>query len=279
MRRRLLVVSLNIYRRWYMFLSVILVAIVEIAVALSSLAHNRQNDDALGPKLELYLGSVVTSLDPRVPEALKKIDGTGRRLLAARGYLRSARGLGSRWSWSDEEIKKYKESDEYREALAELEKIKKKFEEQNPGYSLHVNTEVRSLETQIEKWNETPSVRSAGDEILSSALKEIAKPSYKDVPDKRSIAGFQQFLRSYRLNQDPTVAAPGLSPHGQMRAFDFQIKQGNKIIAGTETAKIDTVWEREGWTQRLNNAVTSASQKFSGPLLSPREPWHYTFTP
>jgi hypothetical protein len=64
-----------------------------------------------------------------------------------------------------------------------------------------------------------------------------------------------------------------------MRAFDFQIKQGNKIIARPETATIEAVWERQDWAQRLKNAVMLASRKFTGPLTSPPEPWHYTFTP
>jgi hypothetical protein len=269
----------NLYCPRYMFVAVILLAVVEVAVAPCSFALSGQNDEDIGPKLELYLAGVSTSLDKRVLEAIGKIDGTRRRLLALRGYLRSARSVGSRWSWSEEEINRYKESDEYRQALAEIEKVKKKFEELNPGHSLHVNTEVRSLETQIEKWNETASVQSAADDIFNSALKELTKPAYKEVPDKRGLASFQQFLRSYNLQQEPTVALPGLSPHGQMRAFDFQIKQGNKIIAKPDTATIETVWEREGWAERLKNAVMRASQKFTGPLLSPREPWHYTFNP
>jgi hypothetical protein len=212
-------------------------------------------------------------------EALGKVDGAARRLLAVRGYLRSARIINTRWSWSEEEVERYKESDEYRQTVAEIEKVKKKFEELNPGYSLHVNTEIRSIDTQVERWNKTGSVRSAADDIFNSALKEISKPSYQGAPNKRSLARFQQFLRSYRLIQEPAVAVPGLSPHGRMRAFDFQIKQGDKIIARPETATIEAVWERQGWAQRLKNAVMAASRKFTGPLSSPHEPWHYTFTP
>jgi hypothetical protein len=257
----------------------ILLLVVETAFTPCSFALSRRPDENINPKLEIYLTSVITRLDKRILEAVEKIDGTGRRLLAVRGYLRSARILDSRWSWSEEEVKRYKASGEYRQVVAEIEKIKKKFEELNPGYSLHVNTEVRSLDTQVEKWNETVSVRSAADDIFNSALKEITKPSYKGVPDKRSLARFKQFLRSYKLMQEPAVAVPGLSPHGQMRAFDFQIKQGNKIIARPETATIETVWESQDWAQRLKKAVTLASRKFTGPLSSPREPWHYTFTP
>jgi len=44
---------------------------------------------------------------------------------------------------------------------------------------------------------------------------------------------------------------PVFSPHGQMRAFDFQVKQGEKIIAGTNTATIKDVWDQQGWTEKL----------------------------
>jgi hypothetical protein len=30
---------------------------------------------------------------------------------------------------------------------------------------------------------------------------------------------------------------------------------------------------------KLDGAVREASRKFIGPLASPREPWHYTYTP
>jgi len=34
-----------------------------------------------------------------------------------------------------------------------------------------------------------------------------------------------------------------------MRAFD-QVKQGEKIIAGTNTATIKDVWDQQGWTEK-----------------------------
>ena len=101
-------------------------------------------------KLNEYISAISKKLDARAIAALAKIDDTGRRLLALRGYLRSERSLPSKWSWSADQIERYKQSKEYREAIAEVEKVRKKFE-LNPGYTLHVNTEVRSLETADQK--------------------------------------------------------------------------------------------------------------------------------
>jgi hypothetical protein len=218
-------------------------------------------------------------LDPRVLGTLAKIDGAARRLLALRMYLRSQSTLISRWSWSAEEIQAYRQSTEYENAIAEVEKVRKKFAELNPGYSLYVNTEVRSLEAQIKNWNETKSVQAAGDELLASALTEISDRAYKEVPDGPSLLRFERFLMNHKVVPVPTVAGPGLSPHGPLRAFDFQIQQGDKLIAGTDAALIQDVWDGQGWTQKLHTAMTAASRKFTGPLSSPREPWHYTYTP
>jgi len=173
----------------------------------------------------------------------------------------------------------YKQSTEYREAIAEVENVRKKFETLNPGYSLHVNTQVRSLEAQIKSWNETNSVKVAAEDLVTATRLEISNPVYKDMPDQPSLMRLERFLKDQRVVSTPTVAVPGLSPHGQLRAFDFQIKQGDKIIAGTNTAVIKDVWDGQGWTEKLRTAVTSASRKFKGPLASPREPWHYTYTP
>lgn len=76
-----------------------------------------------------------------------------------------------------------------------------------------------------------------------------------------------------------TVAAPGLSPHGQMRAVDFQVHQGDRIVAGPRTATIAADWDAAGWSAKLDAAVRAAGNRFIGPLASPREPWHFTYSP
>lgn len=230
-------------------------------------------------KLQRYLSAASATLDSRPRVVLTVITGTGRQLLALRGYLRSEGNIGTKWSWTDDEIKRFETSAEYRAALDEVEKVRRKFAEQNPGYDLYVNTQVRTLEKQIRFWNETRSVEAAAGQILAASLRELNSSAYADSPSPSSLNRFRQFLKSFRPATTPTVATPGLSQHGQMRAFDFQVQRGSHLVAGTETSTIDSVWEAQGWARKLKAAVTAASSRFRGPLVSPREPWHYDYVP
>ena len=85
--------------------------------------------------------------------ALARIAGDGRKLLALRGYLR-ARGLAERWSWSDAQIAAYAGSPERWHAQAAVARVQAVFADANPGFALHVNLQVRSLDEQLRKWNE-----------------------------------------------------------------------------------------------------------------------------
>jgi hypothetical protein len=231
------------------------------------------------PKLEHYLEAAAASLDPRALAALSKIEGTARRLLAVRGYLRGEALMVSRWSWTAEEIKSYEASAEHQKAMEEVEKVRRKFSEQNPGYEIYVNTQVRTLERQIQLWNETKSVETAAGELVALALSELAGAAYNDMPSQSSTEKFRKFLQASAPVTVPTVATPGLSAHGQLRAFDFQIQKEGQIVAGTESASIKSIWEAQGWEKRLKDAVSAGSSKFQGPLQSPREPWHYNYVP
>jgi hypothetical protein len=122
-------------------------------------------------------------------------------------------------------------------------------------------------------------VTQAADALFAAVEKELASPGYKAQPDEAGLRKFQNFLSNQNLEVAPTVATPGLSQHGQLRAFDFKITQNGQIIATTDSSTVETVWDAQGWTRKLNAAVTSASRKFAGPLASPREPWHYTYIP
>jgi hypothetical protein len=249
-----------------------------IAAGLLFIATGAARVDAQA-NVELYVGAVAAKLDPKVAETVPRIDGAPRRLLALRGYLRSRAGLKSKWSWSAAEIARYKQSAEYKAALAEVEKVKAKFAEQNPGYSIEVNTEVRTLEAQIASWNQNQSVATAADALFAAVQKELTNPAYKAQPDEAGLRRFQNFLSNQTLAVTPTVATPGLSQHGQLRAFDFRITQNGQTIATTESSTVKTVWDAGGWTRKLNAAVTAASRKFAGPLAAPREPWHYAYVP
>ena len=229
-----------------------------------------------GGKVESYARALTAGLPPEQREALGRLKGDARRLLALRGYLRAGSGVASRWAWSRERIESYEKSPEYEAARGEIEKVRREFEGANPGYTLRVNTQVRSLDEQLQKWNENDSVARAGEELLQRVREELAAPSYTEAPTAADVQRFERFLRGATTRSTPTLAVPGLSPHGQSRAFDFQVMRGSQLIAGPSGAG---AWDSEGWTEKVREAVTRASTKFTGPLASPREPWHYDYRP
>ena len=229
-----------------------------------------------GGRLETYVRAVAAGLAPEQREALGRVEGEARRLLALRGYLRAGRDVGSRWAWSRARIESYEKSAEYAAALAEIGKVRGAFEDANPGYTLRVNTQVRSLDEQLSKWNEADSVARAGEELLARAREEVAGSSYGDAAAAADVRRFEAFLRGASTRSTSTLAVPGLSPHGQARAFDFQVMRGSQLIAGPSSP---SAWDAAGWTAKLQEAVGRASTKFKGPLASPREPWHYDYRP
>jgi hypothetical protein len=228
-------------------------------------------------RLEQYLERVAGTLPPQAAETLTHIEGTPRRLLAARSYLRAGDGLASRWSWSGEQIKAHTQSAEYRALVAETERVRRRFEEQNPGYTLYANTEVRSLELQVTRYNTNKSVERAANQLSKSALAEVGKPEYESPADPNSVARFTKFLTGWRPPTAAALAAPGISRHGQLRAIDFQIMKDGAIVAPTETATVKRNWDAPGWTDKLQAAMSGT--KFRGPLRSPYEPWHYEYDP
>lgn len=230
-------------------------------------------------KLLRYATALGETLPAPAREAAPRISDFSRRLLAVRGYLRSARTLEDKWVWSAAEIERFKSSEQYRQMIAEVDKVKRRFAELNPGYELSANTNVRSFDEQLKNWNDTASIKNAGAALLADSLREVSGAAYGDQPSAGDVARFGRFLQYSRLVQVPTVATPGLSPHGQLRAIDFVVKKGNQLIAGTLSANIRTEWEDGGWERKLNEAVKGASGKFSGPLSAPREPWHYSYVP
>jgi hypothetical protein len=229
-----------------------------------------------GGKLEAYVRAAAAGLAPEQREALGRVEGEGRRLLALRGYLRSGAGASARWAWSRERIESYEKSPVYAAALAEIGKVRQTFEAANPGYTLRVNTQVRSLDEQLKKWNEADSVARAGEELLGGARGEVSAASYGEDAPASDVRRFEGFLRGATTRVTPTLAVPGLSPHGQARAFDFQVMHGSQLTAGPSSP---SAWDAAGWTAKLQEAVRNATTKFSGPLASPREPWHYDYSP
>jgi hypothetical protein len=127
----------------------------------------------------------------RVPQqardALTRIQGRERQLLALRSYLRAG-NLEARWSWSAVQIAAYERSAEYAGAMAALQRVQTRFAQLHPGYQLRINTQVRSLDVQIVRWNENASVGRA-----SIALAIAARPICAQSPQR-----FNEWLARWR---------------------------------------------------------------------------------
>ena len=229
--------------------------------------------------LPSYVTSISAQLDPRVAQTLAQLDGTGRQLLALRSYLRGASHLAERWSWTEEQIEAFEGSPEQRDLQHEIERVRAAFVAANPGFELYVNSQVRSLDVQIEHWNSNESVKTAAEEILVAAQALISSPELSADRPEQAREALKAFLSGHKPMPTPTIAAPGLSLHGQMRAIDFQVHQGGQVVAGPSTATIATDWVAEGWAAKLDSAVRAASNRFVGPQASPPAPWHYTYLP
>lgn len=245
--------------------------LVVAASGISTLAHAQSC--TRDSQLELQWSRLARDQGAPVADALRRIAGLDRRLLALRSYLRGETTLSDRWSWSQAQIESYRQSAEYRELLVEIEMIRARFEHDNPGYELYANTEVRSLDLQIQRWNE-----NAGVGRVASTLARALCTRFNDKSELSADA-----LRAALIDWQPPVpaplAAPGLSWHGRARAIDFQIHRGRTLIAGPEVAKIADTWEAQGWSRRLHAAITAVSTRFKGPLQAPHEPWHYEYQP
>jgi hypothetical protein len=223
------------------------------------------DEPAVVTELDKLVTVLAQQTDARVLDALPRIEGVGGRLLALRSYLRSGERLAERWS-----------SPEQQELQAEIGRVREVFERTNPGYELFVNPQVRSLDIQLANWNRNESVAAASTRLLQDAIAHLGAIVGDTATREASLAAF---LKAYTPEPIPTVAAPGLSPHGQMRAIDFQVHRGAGIVAGPDTRTIIAQWDQAGWSAKLDGAVRAASRRFVGPLASPREPWHYTYTP
>ncbi len=222
------------------------------------------------------MDALIADLTPAIAEgAIRDIEEPARKLLALRSYLRAGKGLSDRWSWTEEEIAAFQGSPEQAALLEEIDRIKTHFAEQNPGYELYTNTRVRSLDVQIEHWNENESVSVAAQELLAALQTEFL--SAEDEPLDRD--RLSHWLRGFRNTERAHLAAPGLTRHGRAHAIDFQIKKDGSIYAGADSDKIDAVWRAEGWDKALKTSTLAAGPSFTGPLTSPDEPWHYDYDP
>ncbi|HEY4972696.1 MAG TPA: hypothetical protein VII41_03750 [Steroidobacteraceae bacterium] len=238
-----------------------LASALQVATAASDAQHST------------WVALAGTELDPRARAALAQIRGADRRLLALRAYLRAGAALQTRWSWTQAQIAAYASTPEGIAAAADIEAVAAAFAAANPGFTLHVNRMPRSLELQIAHWNDNRSVGSTATALVSALDRQLG--THAGAPDPAS-------LRSALINWAPSraaaLAAPGLSAHGQARAFDFQVERSGQVVAGLDAASARQQWDAAGWTQRLHAAVDKAGGRFSGPLAQPYEPWHYAYT-
>jgi len=228
--------------------------------------------------LAAYLTAVSSQLDPRAAETIVRLEGSGRQLLAARAYLRSAEVLSGRWSWSKQQIDDYQGSPAQALLNAEVDRVRLEFELENPGFTLFVNPQVRSLDLQIEHWNSNASVAEAAEELLVSATAFLESGAIAEANTPVGDDAFANFLLAHTPVPAPTIAAPGLSPHGQMRAVDFHVETAGNTVAGPDTQTIESVWVAAGWRDKLSAAVIASGAEFVGPLEKPDEPWHYSYS-
>ena len=225
--------------------------------------------------------TVQQALSQNLPEpavkALAAIPDPGRKLLAARSYYRSQAGLEKRWSWSEAQIAAFEGSAGQKALLADIARIDAHFRAANPGYSLYSNTKVRSLDKQIASWNENASVGTAAAHLMAAL--DADTTLNVDAGNPKLPVQLKAWLGAHTPSPGPNLAAPGLSAHGQMHAIDFQISQNGTLIAPADSAKVTTVWRAQGWDAKLKASITAAGPAFEGPLTSPDEPWHYSYSP
>jgi hypothetical protein len=223
---------------------------------------------------QAWVAQASAGLQPPVIDALHSIVGFDRRLLALRSYLRAGDALSARWSWSQQQLSMYSSTPEGKAAAADIDAVAAAFAAANPDFSLHVNRELRSLELQIAHWNENGSVGTTAAALVTDLERRFS--------DKReSVNGdeLRNALIEWQPKSPAALAAPGLSAHGQGRAFDFQIERHGQVVAGIEVATAHRQWDAPGWTEKLHTAIGVAGNHFVGPIQSPYEPWHYAYAP
>jgi hypothetical protein len=242
-------------------------------LALALAAVEARASDAL----TAHLTALAETLPEPARDALHRIETTERKLLAARSYAKSGNQLIERWSWTAAQIREAEQSHEYRRMLASIRSVTARFEAENPGFSLYANTQVRTLELQLERWNTNPRVGKVALELKNALARELRAQDYPATPSEESLSRFEAFLLQWYPSAPAPLAAPGLSAHGQLRAIDFQITKAGRVVAGTSVASVAREWEQPRWHDKLRRAVESAGAEFSGPLRAPNEPWHYTY--
>jgi hypothetical protein len=244
-----------------------------LAVLMSGTAKTQAAAATAETRHQHWVESASAGLDRRAVDTLHRIHGADRQLLALRAYLRAGDSLTTRWSWSQETLTRYASTPEGQAATADIDLVIAAFAKENPGYELQVNREPRSLETQLAHWNDNASVAAVAAALVASLDQRFADSPSPTAEELRDA------LAHWTPDTAAALAAPGLSAHGQGRAFDFAVARDGRIVAGLEAASAPATWDAAGWTRKLHEAVVASGKPFVGPLQSPYEPWHYAYTP
>jgi hypothetical protein len=247
--------------------------VAALIISIAPAAPSQAGEGASTSLQEEWAVQASQGLESRVIDTLQRISSADRRLLALRTYLRAGDTLADRWSWPEQQLTAYPDTAEGKAAAADIDAVAAAFGAANPGFTLQVNRKPRSLELQIAHWNGNESVGSAA-AALAASLQERFGANPSPTTDQ-----LRQALMAWKPSVAVTLAAPGLSAHGQGRAFDFQVARGAEIIAGVEAASAGRQWDAAGWTRKLRAAVNAAGGHFTGPLSWPYEPWHYAYSP
>jgi D-alanyl-D-alanine carboxypeptidase len=220
-----------------------------------------------------WVNDASVGLDPRAVDTLHRIRGANRQLLALRAYLRAGDSLSARWSWSQDQLTRYPMTPEGKAAAADIDAVVAAFAKANRGYDLQVNRQPRSLEVQLAHWNDNASVAAVSATLTEYLDRRLGRASSPSTMELRNA------LVQWTPQSAAALAAPGLSAHGQGRAFDFAVAHNGQVVAGLEAASAHLQWDEAGWTRKLHAAVAASGKPFVGPLPSPYEPWHYAYTP
>ncbi len=248
-------------------------AILLCLMFLATASHAQQVAGSTESVHQRWVDGASIGLGPQAIVALQRIRGADRRLLALRAYLRAGDALSVRWSWSQEQLARYPSTTEGKIAAADLDAVAAVFAKANPGYELQVNRQPRSLEVQLAHWNENASVGTVAAALAGYLDGRFAGSA--SVPT----AELRDAMVQWTPRSAAALAAPGLSAHGQGRAFDFAVARNGQIVAGLEASSARSRWDDAGWSRKLHAAVSASGKPFAGPLPSPYEPWHYAYTP
>ena len=250
-------------------------AVVAALAITGALAWSMRGTESASKAMQdAWVAQASAGLQPFVVDTLRRIVGADRRLLALRAYLRAGSALSERWSWSQEQLSAYSATPQGKAAAIDINAVAVAFGAANPGFTLQVNQQPRSLALQIAHWNNNKSVGTSAAALVNAIGRQFN-------PDRTppSADELRRMLIEWPTDGTVALAAPGLSAHGQGHAYDFQVVQHGQVIAGLGVASAHRQWDAAGWTQKLRAAVNIAGNRFVGPLESPHEPWHYAYTP